>query len=87
MTAAAKPESNRHLGYLTPVRLTDGGRPTVLEELKVKTRLIFVAVSGLNLVIQIESLYSRAALRHRISSRSSTGTSAKLFSIMRVLSG
>ena len=37
--------------------------------------------------IQIDSLYSRAALRHRISSRSCTGTSAKLFSIMRADSG
>jgi hypothetical protein len=37
--------------------------------------------------IQIDSLYSRAALRHRISSRSCAGTSAKLFSIMRADSG
>ena len=37
--------------------------------------------------LQIESLYRRAALRHRISSRSARETSAKLFSIMRMDSG
>ena len=37
--------------------------------------------------IQIDTLYSRAALRHRISSRSCAGTSAKLFSMMRADSG
>ncbi len=36
---------------------------------------------------QIDSLYRRAALRHRIISRSFTGTSAKLVSIMRIESG
>ena len=37
--------------------------------------------------LQIDSLYKRPALRHRISSRSATGSSAKLLSIMRVESG